>query len=191
MKKLLALSLLAVLLPGCAPKEEATSLPVEEETVLEDSAEFETLSSEEFGVEFKYPAGWVVYQQEDGATLDLRVTSAEPDDGFSCPDSFLGFYVVSRPMEEGSGDFETWMEANFDEGGSLGSFSGYMTATTFKDLSAYEVGGFGWETGCPQAGYVVDYGNGQVLQIVLEGNETAPDYVELESILESLKLTPQ
>lgn len=185
MKKFLALSLLAILLPACAPKEEATSLAVE------NSSKLETLSSEEFGVEFTYPAGWLSYEQDGEGSLDLRVTNMEMEEGFSCPGSFLGFYVVSRPMEEGSGDFDTWMKANFDEQGSLGQFSGFMNATTVKDLPAYEVGGFGWETACPHTGYVVDYGNDQVLQIVLEGNETAPDYVELESILESLKLTPQ
>jgi hypothetical protein len=68
----------------------------------------------------------------------------------------------------------------------MGSFSGYMNETTVSGYPAYEVGGFGWEAYCPQQGYVVDYGDGRVLQVIFEGDTENPDYPMLETLFDSL-----
>lgn len=153
------------------------------------SNDFLTYSNDDYGIEFNYPSNWELYDMDSEGVLDMRVFNQPAPDGFGCSEPYVGFYIVSTLRDTEAGDFDAWMKANFNKQDSLGSFGGYMTPATIETYPAYKVGGFGWESYCPQTGYVVDYGDDRIVEIIFEGKEDSPDYQKLAPILDSLQLT--
>ena len=178
-----------LLLSACTGTELDVLEEAQPSTDVSEVGSEASISYLDHGVELDYPEDWEIQELDTEGVLDLRLSNQTAPDGYSCSEPYVGFYLISTLRDTSVGDFDAWMESHFDEAGSIGKFGTYMNPTTFKGYPAYEVGNFGGESYCDQKGYVIDYGNDHIVEVILEGKEDSPDYDQLSVIMDSLKLT--